>query len=71
MNRDPRVQFWDDERSIGNSLIVTLVPGFAFEPHPDENIAQHVEGFDNIRAAIRAVRKSLRCSCARCKGGSQ
>lgn len=68
MSRHSRIQHWDDERSLGNSLIVTLIPGFAFEPSPDEKIAQHVDGFDSVDAAMKAVRSARVCSCSRCKG---
>lgn len=60
-----RVLHWDDERVIGNSLIVTLKPGFAFDgangPDPE-----HVRGFDTVREAREAVREASPCACERC-----
>lgn len=58
------VEFWDDERKIGNSLIVTLEPGLSFE----EREHCGVRGFDTIKAALRAVaRKRLfPCYCLEC-----
>ena len=35
--RDPRIEHWDDERKIGNSLIVTLRNGWAFDPREREH----------------------------------
>ena len=35
-----RIEYWDDERAIGNSLIVTLVKGWRFEEK-----GEHVRGF--------------------------
>lgn len=64
--RHSRVEFWDDERRIGNSLIVTLKPGFAFFPADDESVAEHVRGFDRVRDAEAAVRRSQPCRCGRC-----
>jgi len=41
--RHRKIEHWDDERGIGNSLIVTLVPGYRFsEP------GEHARGFDRV-----------------------
>lgn len=64
--RHPRIEHWDDERRLGNSLIVTLAAGWAFRPHADQNQAEHVDGFDTIRTAMTAVRKSRPCTCLAC-----
>jgi hypothetical protein len=60
-----KVEHWDDERSIGNSLIVTLKPGWrwAFDPMTP----CHVEGFDRVAEAKAALRCVLKCECAECK----
>ena len=55
------IEYWDDERAEGNSLIVTLVRGRRFE----EN-GEHVRGFDTATDAMRAVRASMRCQCHDC-----
>jgi hypothetical protein len=59
-----KVEHWDDERGIGNSLIVTLAPGWQFGNDPAQH--QHVEGFDTVREARMAVRRALRCACTEC-----
>lgn len=58
-----KIEHWDDERSIGNSLIVTLVNGWRFEER-----GEHVRGFDTKSAAMSEVRSSKPCDCAQCKG---
>jgi hypothetical protein len=64
MSRHAKIEFWDDERSIGNSLIVTLKPGWRFEEE-----AEHVRGFDTVRSAMKEVRSSKPCHCADCGRG--
>lgn len=59
-NLRSRIEFWDDERSIGNSLIITLKDGWAFRP------AEHVEGFDTVRDAVAGMKSTVRCSCPEC-----
>lgn len=63
-----KVLYWDDERSIGNSLIVTLKSGWRFNTgpllRPDD--ATHVEGFDTVREANAAVAKAVKCECYEC-----
>lgn len=56
-----KVMFWDDERSIGNSLIVTLNKGWRFEER-----GEHVRGFDTVREAKQEVRGSQPCDCSDC-----
>ncbi len=41
----PHVAFVDDERDIGNSIIVTLAKGYTFKSEPDCG----VQGFDTVR----------------------
>lgn len=62
----PKVLHWDDEREIGNSLIVTLRPGWAFWPSEDERSAEHVKGFDTVADAAKAIQRSEPCKCGRC-----
>lgn len=45
----PLVEFWDDERQLGNGIIVTLQPGHFF--YDDCGVM----GFDTVREAKRAV----------------
>lgn len=60
-----KIEHWDDERHIGNSLIVTLKDGFCF----DETWGHHVKGFDTKKEAISEVRKSVPCRCNSCFPG--
>jgi hypothetical protein len=57
-----KIEFWDDERNIGNSLIVTLTKGWRFEER-----GEHVRGFDTKREAMAEVRAAKRCDCEQCK----
>lgn len=60
--KSKKVMFFDDERSIGNSIIVTLNYGWCF----DESGPEHVQGFDTIAEAKQAIRYAKRCSCEEC-----
>lgn len=62
------VKWWDDERDIGNRIIVTLIEGRAFHAHPDDRVAEHVRGFDNVKQALARIRQAEVCNCARCTG---
>lgn len=48
------IQHWDDERDIGNGIIVTLKPGNYF--YDDCG----VQGFDTPQEAMAAVAKAVR-----------
>lgn len=58
------IQHWDDERSLGNSLIVSLKDGVKFSDDPQSNC--HVEGFDTVKDAIAALRSVMPCLCESC-----
>lgn len=60
-----RIEDWSDERQIGNSLIVTLMPGLAFEDNNKPG-ACHVYGFDAAREAVIAINAAASCACADC-----
>ncbi len=47
----PLVEHWDDEREIGNGIIVTLLPGYFF--YDDCGVM----GFDTPREARQAIRE--------------
>lgn len=66
MKTPKHIQHWDDERSIGNGIIVTLRFGFSFENKRHLG----VKGFDSIRDAILGTRiKHIYvCDCLQCKG---
>ena len=59
--RSKKVEYWDDERDIGNSLIVTLHYGWRFSED-----GEHVRGFDTVREANRAVKSAVKCHCGEC-----
>ena len=63
-NQRDRVAHWDDERSLGNSLIVSLKPGWQW---PDEE-GVHVRGFDTVKEARVALRQTTPCNCPQCEG---
>ena len=48
--KHPLVEHWDDERGIGNGIIVTLCPGHFF--YDDCGVM----GFDTVREARDAIR---------------
>ena len=62
--KNKKIMFWDDERDIGNSLIVTLNYGYRFAA--DDG---HVRGFDTIKEAKQAVREAVHCDCEECREG--
>ncbi|MBU7589984.1 MAG: hypothetical protein KAF42_12300 [Sphingopyxis terrae] len=47
----PLAEHWDDERGIGNGIIVTLLPGHLF--YDDCGVM----GFDTVREARDAIRE--------------
>lgn len=58
-----KIQHWDDERSIGNSLIISLKRGHAF----NSNEQEHVRGFDTINEVLDALRSEVKpCYCDDC-----
>jgi hypothetical protein len=63
--RHKRIEHWDDERSLGNSLIVTLIPGWKFSDDPLMN--EHVRGFDTVDEAMAEVRSAISCNCLQCR----
>ncbi len=56
-----KIETVDDERAIGNSLIVTLKRGWRFE-----DMGEHVRGYDTKREAMQEVRAAKACKCAEC-----
>jgi hypothetical protein len=58
------VEHWDDERDIGNALIVTLRKGWSFTAWGGE----HVRGFDTTAEARNATAKKRlhQCACTEC-----
>lgn len=55
LRNHPRVLLVDDERGIGNGVIVTLRAGFHFDPLDMEN---RVSGEDTPTVALAAVRNA-------------
>ncbi len=59
-----QIEHWDDERELGNGVIVTLRYGYSFEP----NEHQGVRGFDTVTEARResALFNIHQCKCELC-----
>jgi hypothetical protein len=60
-----KVEHWDDERNIGNSILVTLKPGWRWGGDPQS--PTHVEGFDTPKEAKAELRSVMPCACKECK----
>ncbi len=58
-----RVMFWDDERSLGNALIIILNDGWRFTMGD----APHVIGVDTVSGALEALRSTVECCCEGCR----
>ena len=59
-----KIEHWDDERDIGNGIIVTLHYGWSVE----YNCHDGVVGFDTVKEAEHAVRKqTYQCNCKECE----
>lgn len=67
--RHSRILDWSDERAVGDPIMVTLVPGWAFDPAEDESAAGHVRGFNTVKEAMAGVRAARPCRCGRCRRG--
>lgn len=65
MSNAKHIEYWDDERSIGNGVLVTLAYGWSFEPREHAG----VRGFDTITEARReSAKKSIYpCACDICR----
>ena len=51
-----KVEFCDDERAIGNSIIIQLKQGWTFTPLDDNRI----DGADNVREAYLLLKTATR-----------
>lgn len=69
-NLRAKILHWDDERSIGNSIIVSLKDGFKFNYDVENDNATHVMGFDTVKEAVAELRGVFKCSCKECELGS-
>ena len=56
IEQQPAVEFVDDERGLGNGIIVTLKEGYEFSVDPGCG----VRGYDTFSEALREVRQSAR-----------
>jgi len=63
LRRNKKVMFVDDEREIGNEIIITLDYGWRL---PDEYASEHVRGFDTVKEARDAVGRAQTCRCEEC-----
>ena len=65
INRD-KIQYLDDERSIGNGIILTLKPGWQFDIEPFDNAGCHVAGGENMKELNEYLKNIKPCKCVRC-----
>lgn len=66
MKRLPKnVQYWDDERSIGNGIFVYLKYGNKFSS--DMMRPEHVLSFETPKEALAAAKAAIPCDCEDCK----
>ena len=56
LRKNPRVEIVDDERAIGNGVIVTLKQGWTFDEAQDNRVA----GEETIAEAAKLVRSAKR-----------
>jgi hypothetical protein len=58
------IDHWDDERNIGNGIIITIKGGYkwSFDDH-----GLHVRGYDTVREATDELRDVVPCNCEQCK----
>lgn len=54
LKKHPRVEIVDDERAIGNGIIVTLKKGFTFDERQDNRVA----GEDTVREVLALVKSA-------------
>lgn len=60
----PRLLHWDDERNIGNCILLTLAYGWRSPSSESHTIAA-----DNIKDAVSELRTTEPCSCDECRVG--
>lgn len=61
-NRD-KVEYFDDERDLGNGYIITLLYGWSFEGCSHEG----VRGFDNLKEVRSGMLNVTPCDCEECQ----
>lgn len=61
------IMHWDDERSLGNSLIISLNHGRKFTNDPFND--SHVLGFDTVKEVVDELRRTVKCECKECLTG--
>ena len=76
LDRNPRVEAYDDAGTDDGVRIVTLMPGWAFEDaaanygdDPDGRMALHSKGFPSVKDAVRRINEAEPCYCGRCLAG--
>jgi len=76
LDRNPRVECYDDAGTDDGVRIVTLVPGFAFQDaaqnegdDPEARMALHSRGCPSVADAVRHIRDAEPCKCGRCLDG--
>lgn len=56
LRADPRVEIVDDERAMGNSIIVTMAPGWTLDPRDPHD---GVFGADTTTEAWTTLRRAM------------
>lgn len=66
-----KVQYIDDFRNVGDSIIISLNPGwrFGFDElwYNNADEGDHVEGTDTVNGARDLVSKAVPCNCKECR----
>lgn len=65
LSRHPNIKWIDDERRLGNGIIITL-QGLALDPHEDENQATHVFAEDTFKQVVDMLKQCKPCTCNWC-----
>lgn len=69
MKKDKRISHIDDERSLGNSIIITLKDGFCHDLQSNQlgqSDSVHVFGIDTMADLSDEMKKVSRCDCVEC-----
>lgn len=71
MKLPKHIRYWDDERGIGNGILVTLT-GRCFEPYDvgGDGCPRHVQGFETVTEARAgsSIKATFPCLCSLCVG---
>lgn len=64
----PHILYWDDERHLGGSIIVTMVGLLLDGPADGDGLrTTHTFGEDTVRDVVKTMRSAMPCHCDVCK----